>query len=413
MGNAIFKFLTGDIRIPSRSFVAVTFVTSGILAWFFLLEVYFADIFSTFTLSPFWVFIGEATFFGFSAFSAIIGSVISEKINRRKLLLSSITLAVLTTALLAVCRGIVFSLFSSILLGMSLGLGFPSSTALLADYTVVEERARVSGIIVLETFIMVSLAATVVSLLSFGLIGIILLCIALRSTSFLALAIDPCERKRGKEGSWRSVLAYKDFVFYLFPWIMFNVASGVVSFVWLRLQSPDYTAAFRIAVPLRYTGAAIFGLISGVVADRVGRKQPIIIGLVMLGVSFAFLGLATSPLSVIVYLTISGIAWGGFMVIYIAVLGDLAFPGSREKFYALGMGVPLIIYMSLSSIPAALGISAAANTLSPVLSIILFLSVIPVLYASETLPETEMRERRLREHVRKVSKLVQESKKPK
>jgi MFS family permease len=127
--------------------------------------------------------------------------------------------------------------------------------------------------------------------------------------------------------------------------------------------------------------------------------------------SFALLGLATSPLSVLVYLTISGIAWGGFMVIYIAVLGDLAFSGSKEKFYALGMGIPLIIYMSLSAIPTAVGIIVPANVLSPVLSIILFLSVIPVLYASETLPETKMRERRLREHVRKVGKLVEESRK--
>jgi MFS family permease len=411
MGNLIFKFLTGDIRIPSRRFVAVTFVTSGILAWFFLLEVYFVDIFSSFTGNPFWVFIGEATFFGFGAFSALIGSVISEKVNRRKLLWSSITLGVLTTASLAVFQGIVFSLLSSVLLGISLGLGFPCSTALLADCTVVEERARVSGIIVLVTFIMVSLAATVASLLSFGLIGVILLCVVLRSTSFLALALDPCEREKGKEGSWRSILAYKDFVFYLFPWIMFNMASGLVSFVWLGLQSPDYTTTFRIAVPLRYAGAAIFGLISGVVADRVGRKQPIIIGLVILGMSFALLGLATSPLSVLVYLTISGIAWGGFMVIYIAVLGDLAFSGSKEKFYALGMGIPLIIYMSLSAIPTAVGIIVPANVLSPVLSIILFLSVIPVLYASETLPETKMRERRLREHVRKVGKLVEESRK--
>jgi len=186
-----------------------------------------------------------------------------------------------------------------------------------------------------------------------------------------------------------------------------------VSFAWLGLPfSADYDTVFRIAVPLRYGGAAVFGLISGFLADRVGRKQPIVIGLVFLGTSFAILGLATSPFTVLVYLVVSGTAWGGFMVIYLAICGDLSSFGSREKFYALGMGIPLLIYMSISSLPAAFGLGVPASLISPVLSTILFLSIIPVLLAVETLPESKIRERRFKEHVEKVGKIIQESEEP-
>jgi MFS family permease len=134
--------------------------------------------------------------------------------------------------------------------------------------------------------------------------------------------------------------------------------------------------------------------------------------MVMLGVSFALLGLATSPLSVLVYYTISGIAWGFLMVVYLAVPGDLALPGSKEKFYALGITIPLIIYMGLPAISEFLNVGVPANALSSVLSIIIFVSVIPVLRAAETLPESKVRERKMREHVREVGKLLQKSKKP-
>jgi len=410
MGYLSFRFLTEDIKISPKRFTAVTFITAGILSWLFLIVAYFDELFMSLTGDPFWGNIGEPLFFGFAAFFAIIGSIISEKVDRRKFLWLWITMGILTTASLAIFQGIIFTLLSTVLLGISLGLGFPSCAALIADCTVVEERARVAGTIILETFIMVSLALIGISLLNFGLIGVILFLIVLRATSYLALGLDFCAREKEKQKSWRFIFSNRDFVFYLFPWIMFNVASGLVAFAFSALPlTPDYQWALTIGSPVRFLGTAIFGLASGVVADRFGRKQPIIIGLVLLGVGFAFLGLATSPLSVLIYQMFSGIAWGGLMAIYLAVLGDLAVAGSKEKFYALGTVTPLIIYMSLASIPELSGVSAPANFISPILSIILFLSVIPVLYASETLPESKMRERRFRKHIREVGKIVSES----
>jgi hypothetical protein len=47
------------------------------------------------------------------------------------------------------------------------------------------------------------------------------------------------------------------------------------------------------------------------------------------------------------------------------------------------------------------------------LSIVVLASVIPVLRAPETLPEAKARARKMREHIEKVGKLIQEFKKPK
>jgi MFS family permease len=338
-------------------------------------------------------FLGQTLFLSSVALFAIIGSLISEKYSRRKLLIYWITLGVLATASLWFFQGVILSLLSSALIGISFGLGFPVVQAFLSESTAIEERARVSGIVILVIFIIVVIAIAFASL-----VGLILLSVILRAIGFFALALDPFDREKGRKVSWGKIFSNKDFVFYLFPWLMFNVANGLVEFVWLRIPSNfDWASAFGTLI--HWLGTGVCAFISGVMADKIGRKQPIIIGLVMLGVSYAILGLALSPESWLFYLTFSGFAWGFIMVVYFAVPGDLAFPGSQERFYALGGVLPFILFMSFSGIAGLIGAGPPVSVLSPFLSIILFLSVIPVLRAKETLSEKEMREREIREYL--------------
>jgi hypothetical protein len=48
---------------------------------------------------------------------------------------------------------------------------------------------------------------------------------------------------------------------------------------------------------------------------------------------------------------------------------------------------------------------------SQILSVLLFLSVILIIQAKETLPESETRSRKMKDYLRKVTKLIQDSKK--
>jgi hypothetical protein len=151
-------------------------------------------------------------------------------------------------------------------------------------------------------------------------------------------------------------------------------------------------------------GVGVGGIIALTATVLEGNNQ--YRGMVMLGACF---WIGYTPASVLAYLAISGIAWGFLIVVYLAVPGDLSPPGAREKFYALGIVVPLIIYGGLVATSRLLSITAPAGSVSSILSIILFMSIIPVLRAVETLPETKIVERKLSDHLKKVGKIIKES----
>ena len=221
-----------------------------------------------------------------------------------------------------VSHGTILLLLSSAFLGISFGLGFPSVFAYLSDSTAVEERGRVTGTVILVTFILVifGLLATA------SLVSYILLSIVLRAIGFFALALDSFDRIKGKGGTWRSILTHRNFVFYILPFLMFNIANGLTSFISLRIPTtPNYEWAINLGTALNFAGAGIFAFISGILADRIGRKQPIIIGLVLLGISYGILGITLSPQSWFTFLTLSGAAWGFIICVYFTIPGDLAF----------------------------------------------------------------------------------------
>ena len=407
-----FGFFKENAKFVSTRMLAIIFASSGALSWFFVLTVNFGFLFQNVTRDQFWVFIGAVLFFCFGAFSAILGGNISERVSRRKLLGLSVMLGVLSTGSLALLHGSSYSLLLGVLLGISFGLGFPTGAALFADRTKTEDRGRFAGILVLTTFILISVETAVAQAFNLGLIGVIVLAMLLRATGFLALIWDPCEEEKGSETTWRSIFARKNVALYLLPWVIFNLVSGLSNFIYPGLpHTSDYITAETTGTLLQFLAVAIVSLMSGFVSDRFGRKPPIIIGTVLFGASFALLGASPSPLSLIIQETTFGIAWGFCMVAYLAVPGDLASTYLKEKYYALYTVLPFVSFTGTMTMPLILSFSVPLNVLSPILSILLFFSVIPVLYASETLPESVLNERRLKEHVDKLGKIVAESKK--
>lgn len=408
-----FNFLTKNLRISSRKFLAAILLNSGTLALFFLLIINMEKIFAAATLNdPLWsptYDVPEAMFFGFTILWSIIGSVIGGRIGRRKLLVASIFLGTFSMILLAMFQGTFFVAIICFLLGMSMGLGLPSSMAFIADYTEVEERARVSGTVILITFIMAFGTIAVIGILNLGILDAVLLFAIVRSSSFFALVCDKCDGE-GQKLTEKPRLpsdAYREFFFYIIPWVMFSIAAGLA---WNMLPGD---VDVSIGTALRYIFIAVFGFLSGFAADGFGRKKPIIAGLLVLGSSFALLGLfGMSETLVTIYLAISGVAWGLFFVVFLAVPGDLSVLGLREKFYGMGYILPIAIMFSLASVPVAkIFPSGSEASFSQILSLLIFLSIIPVLRAKETLPDIKIRERRLRDHIEEVGKVVSESKK--
>ena len=401
-----------DFNISFRKLLAVSLIISSTLSWFFFLDFYYINFFSTIVNKLFWVYMSETMFLGFAVFSAIVGSLISERVNRRSFLFFWIALGIPVIVSSLFFRGIAFSLIFASLLGTSIGLGFPSCLAFLADSTSVEERGRVAGIAIFVVFFFILGTVAVPSLVGFGLITIIMLCLV-RLTGLLALAIDPFYREMGKQKSWGKILSDKELMLYIFPWIMVNIADGLRTLIW-----PDFTTmpGFQTLVIygyyLRYLGIGFFGLIAGMIADRFGRKQPIILGLLLYGIGFGFLGFYgfNATLSVLAYLLTSGVGWSFLFVVYFSVLGDLAFSNSKEKYYAIGMVTPIAILLGFYAVSDFFKTIAPLSVASPILSIVLFLSIFPVSHATETLNDEKIRSRKMRQYLEKVFKLVKESK---
>ncbi len=415
--------LTKDSILSLRQLVVVTFLISGTLAWFFLIQTDIDQIFFSLAKDQIWADISKDLFFGVGVFSAIVGSLLTKKINRNKLLTAWITLGIIATITLVFSQGILLCVISSILLGLSLGLGLPSSLAFLADSMSIEKRGRVAGITILVTFVMAFLTMAVVTILELELLPQLILFTFVRSVSFLALLLGTNQMENGepKQGLVRN--AYTEFLYYLIPWIMFVVAASSASNVItaftvndVALQAQAYESAVDLGNVIRYALIAIFGILSGIIIDRVGRKQTIIIGLITLGIGFALLGfLLLSETVIIAYYIASGIAWGFFLTVYLVVPGDLSISGSREIFYALGTIGPLIILFSFSVIDTT-WLTNLIKTITPtsfsqILSTILFISIIPVMRAKETLTEGRKQKRRMREHIERVGKIIHDSEK--
>ena len=400
-------FLTENLQISLRKFLALVFLFSSSFAWFLSFFNRFDDIFSLFINSEFWLNIGNLLFLLSVIVSAFIGSIIVDKVSRKKLLIFLTLFGFLSSVPLLFLQDANVALFLCILLGASFGPLLPLVQSYFADSTIPEERGRVSGFLILSIFIFAVFAMLVIELFDSDSIGILLITIGLKLTGFLPFLLVSIDDKVGKAKPWLEVLKCKDFGIYLLAYILFNVCSGLVTFIWDgRPVSDEFLAANQSAMVLRYFGIAILAVFTGFYADKFGRKKPVISGVILLGVAYALVGLALTPFTYFLQLIISGLAWGILIVIYNVLPGDLAFPGSEYKFYTLGIIIPFILYTGINSGGRFLIFNPPLDVFSTILSISLFLSVIPILYAVETLSESKIRNIRLREHIKKVQKVV-------
>ena len=398
-----FKRKEIDSKISKKKFIVTVLLLSGTLAWFFLFQAYFEKIFgAVFSLNKYWLSVNLVVFYGSVAFSAIIGSLISEKVCRRKLLIYWITFSAIVTASLAIIQNAIFAVPLSILLGISFGLGLPSCQALLADATVIDNRARIAGVIILITFVLTFIGAIAIPLMGLGvLLGPIIFLTILRLGGFLALSLDKCERQQGKDISWHSVLTHREFSYYLLPWVMFVIAVGL-----LDLQDTGAVTAATYS----FAFIAIFGLVAGVLADRFGRKPPIIIAVVLFAISFALLSYVLTPETISIYYIIYSIAWGFLFTLFTAIPGDFAIYGSKEKFYAIGTVLPFTIFMGLSAVTGLARLYVPINLLTPLMTVILFISILPLWRSKETLSKEKLYEKEMKRHLEKVEKIIEDSK---
>lgn len=343
-----------------------------------------------------------------TAGSALLGAVFLRGSREIKLSLWMLSGAVTTALLIAlqsssttICG--LLSLFT----GISLGIGFPSCLAYFSDATTIETRGAFGGItwgvVGIGTLIIVALlgdlnasraAETFLSLSVWRILGFVAFVAVSKKSERIIEASHPA--------TYRSILKRREVILYLLPWIMLSLVNFTEAPILENLFG-DFTV---IVTAVEFALIGLFALVGGVLADIVGRKRVIITGFVMLGIGYAVLSFSSElPFFRYLYTACDGIAWGMFSSVFlIALWGDLALDGQKEKYYVLG-GLPFLLASLLSIIvkPYVEFIGTVASF--SLASFFLFLAVLPLMYAPETLPEKRIKEIELSDYLEKAKKV--------
>jgi len=199
--------------------------------------------------------------------------------------------------------------------------------------------------------------------------------------------------------TYKQVFGRHSFVLYFMPWVMFSLVDHLAA-----PKSPS--GEYLLVQAVFMAGAAVLG---GFFLDSIGRKPVAIAGFAMLGLGTAVISfLGVSPIVVFFNAMIDGVAYGFLFALFILTLwGDLSNNSSSDKYYALGV-MPFFVSQLLGLtldqqyrklISTTMGFSFAA--------VFLFLAVLPLFYARETLPEKIMKERQLKIYVEKAQEIAQ------
>lgn len=291
----------------------------------------------------------------------------------------------------------------SIIFSVSFGLGLPSVMAEFSDNTKVEGRAKTGG---LTWLLIMVLGVLVASLLSENLMvnSIILAC--WRGVGLTAFFFSrPIKKEREANISLIStILKERSFALYVIPWTMFSLVNYLSASVGVNFYGEEFVN-FSTLIGNALTG--VFAIVGGLLSDTIGRKRLTILGFILFGIGYAILGIfpQSAPFWYF-YVIVDGIAWGIFYVIFFfTIWGDLAYGKPSEKYYALG-SLPYLLsnYLSLVVGPfVAENVSAYA--IFSFAAFFLFLAVVPLMYAPETLPEQKIRDRELRGYIEKAKKI--------
>jgi len=398
----MFRWLRSMSITSRRDLLIVFTLLFNTFTWLFMTSMIMNDR----TLNPNAATTLQAIFYFAVIGSAISGSLLSEKIRRLDILYVWMGLGIFSSFLLTFfyIMEIPYIWIVFLLLGISFGIGMPSSLAYLADYTSVDNRGRISSLI----FFGVNLGALPLAILftEFNLLTNSIILTIWRGLGLLTFVLlKPQETKSVETNStvtFFSIINNKSMVLYLLPWIMFTMIDSLEKLLLKNFVGPDL---YSITLTVEPVIASLFILIGGFLADRIGRKRVVTGGFVALGLAYAIVGLSPTTLAWYVYIAIDGVSGGVLSIIFILVLwGDLSEPGVREKYYAIG-NVPLLMKNIIPVILLTFLMKVEVTAAFSMASFFLFLAVPALMYAPETLPQKKIELRQLKGYIEQAKKV--------
>ena len=352
-----------------------------------------------------------STVFSIAAAGAgLSGAILSEKMNKLRLLYFWMFLGLLSSIPLLFVNYLTVAHLSLlfILLGISFGLGMPSCLSFLADHSNVENRASLGSFILLASNL--STLPLAVFAATLGSVANALALVAWRGFGLIGfLLMKPKEGAHSigqKRVSFRLVLRDRSFGLYFVPWVVFSLIDTFEKSLLVNFLTEVGRDLPNLMLTIEPLVSVVFIFICGILADRVGRKRMAIYGFVSLGIGYAIVGLAPGMRGAwYFYFIVDGIAWSIFFTIFLLTLaGDLSQTNNREKYYAIAS----FPYVIRSAIPLLFGSALTPISMYAAFSLasfFLFVAVLPLMYAQETLPDKKIELRRLKGYVEQAKKV--------
>lgn len=398
------------LEVSQKAFLAVFLLVNSLTWWFWERQNISVIFEKTISISQ------KAIIFAASDFliicSSIIGAAISNRVRKSTILHLWVIFGTISSILIFLLPSLPLSYAVLVILiwAISFGFGMPSCLTFFADITRFENRGSVAGLI----FFISSATTPAIITVSTSFVLSALAAVIWRGLCSMVLIVTKMRENitGNKQPSFVTVVTNKQLLLYLVPWLMFSFIYGFQKVTIEHAIRADLYESLRIIQSISGTISAI---ISGLFCDRIGRKRVVIYGFVSLGISYAVVSVApNSLLSLYFYSIIDGISWGIFIVMFVLVLwGDISSitSHSREKYYAIG-GIPFFLADLIGFILKP-HLQIEVNAAFSVASFFLFLAVVPLMYASETLPEKIIRRKELERYIKEAKKIREKYEKQK
>jgi MFS family permease len=299
-------------------------------------------------------------------------------------------------------------MFFSVIVAANFGFGIPACFGYFALTTPANNRGKFGGVI----FLLIGLSVFLLSFLGNAeLLTVVTVLTLWRTMGFLTLSYaKPVEEFNApkslpkKDLSYRQMLSNRTFLLYFVPWTIFLLINST-SF---PINSVAFPALVSTGGEIELVLAGISAVIFGFFADSKGRKRLAVVGFAMLGVGYAILAFTAQELGFWIYTFIDGITWGIFVTIFLfSIWGDISEGKKSSKMYSIGI-MPYLL-SSLIRILTEGHLTTYVETVTfaaifSFFSFFLFIAVLPLAIAPETMSEQIIRSNDLKSYIEKAKK---------
>ena len=386
-----------------KSVIATIVILVNAFVWYSYAFSFLTDRIAIAELSDSFLFIMAIHFLGVFS-SVIFGELVSRKFkNRVRFILCWMAAGVLLFLIplfvdVSTYLGV---LTLSLSTGVTFGFGIPTCLGYFAASTKTANRGRLGGV----TFLLIGVGAYLLSLIGNEDVTLAMSVLAawknIGVIFLLALEPEKIYVKQEQTATYRHVFSNKSFLLYFIPWTMFLLVNSLIFPINEKIFGSDLV---RMSSSIEFILAGASAVVTGFLADSKGRKRLAMAGFALLGIGHAILGFSGNIIGWWFYTIVDGITWGIFVTTFLFTLwGDLAEELRSEKYYAVGI-MPYLLSTFLRFSFGTLIVDFASSVMFSFASFFLFIAVLPLVYAPETLPEKIVKERELKSYLEKAQK---------